>query len=325
MDCLSLIRTAREAGLRITTDGTQLSIRGPKRWKDLAQELLAKKSEVINILLLEHQKCCPSRTSRDTSKASVRDRCSIECPTDSGSDLVQTSIQRAQPKAPSTQLTVDTTDISDTTALAPDAWQPDKAPVNRTVMIGALRGPGIVDSLASAPDKVVATHPADREAADTHGTPLDPALRRRLEASAARLDGVKLFDLAHDAEISSAERALYRDQVLIRADRLIAESEDRELRPNSGVWVLLEKARARLGVRAAAERSLTVWLRRHRPEVAEQWPESPVDASWLGWRNHVGPEHVAALDAAFADVTAQSIAKEVCPTHRRPAAERRRP
>lgn len=56
--------------------------------------------------------------------------------------------------------------------------------------------------------------------------------------------------------------------------------------------------------------------------------QAPVDAAWLDWRGHVGPEHLAALDAAFETVTAPASSR----TSRnagdgppRAAAERRRP
>lgn len=76
------------------------------------------------------------------------------------------------------------------------------------------------------------------------------------------------------------------------------------------------------------ERSLTVWLRLRKPEVAALWPGAPVDASWLDWRQRLGPEHVADLDVAFEAVTGPASSR----TSRnagdgppRAPAERRRP
>jgi hypothetical protein len=47
MDGLTLLQEARTAGLTVEADGERLRIRGPRGAKDLAQRLLANKSQVL--------------------------------------------------------------------------------------------------------------------------------------------------------------------------------------------------------------------------------------------------------------------------------------
>lgn len=134
----------------------------------------------------------------------------------------------------------------------------------------------------------------------------------------------QLLRASHAAKKALGARAL--DPRL--ADRVIDESAGHRPPPNPGVIAMLERGHGRFGFRAQAERSLTDWLRRHRPEVAQLWPEAPLDASWLDWRQRLGPEHVPTLDAAFEAMTrpeASKAANSGADTRRRPAAERRRP
>ncbi len=50
MDCLSLIQHAQEAGFQLRIDAGNLVIRGPKRYADLAKQLIEHKSEVLLVL-----------------------------------------------------------------------------------------------------------------------------------------------------------------------------------------------------------------------------------------------------------------------------------
>lgn len=51
MDLVSLLRQAREAGLRISTDGPRLVVRGPRSAGPLARRLLAQKEEILAALV----------------------------------------------------------------------------------------------------------------------------------------------------------------------------------------------------------------------------------------------------------------------------------
>lgn len=50
MDGLTLLEQARSAGLTVTVQGDKLVIRGPRRAGPLAEQLLARKGEVIDAL-----------------------------------------------------------------------------------------------------------------------------------------------------------------------------------------------------------------------------------------------------------------------------------
>jgi hypothetical protein len=77
---------------------------------------------------------------------------------------------------------------------------------------------------------------------------------------------------------------------------VIADSEGRRAPPNSTVHAMFA------GSQVSDERSLTVWLRRHAPQVAALWPEAPLGASWFDWRLQVGPEAMPALDQAWSAI-----------------------
>jgi hypothetical protein len=53
MDCLSLLEQARSAGLTVIVQDDKLVIRGPRRVRALAEQLLAHKDEVMNALAME--------------------------------------------------------------------------------------------------------------------------------------------------------------------------------------------------------------------------------------------------------------------------------
>ncbi len=103
------------------------------------------------------------------------------------------------------------------------------------------------------------------------------------------------------------------------ADGILAESKGGRPHRNQGVHDVVDAARARLGPRNDTERSITAWLRKHAPPVAALWPEAPIDASWLDWRLHVGPEHLAVLDQAFETVTGQPLLTDVASGGSRPS------
>lgn len=50
MECLTILREARSAGLIVNTDGRRLIIRGPRRLADLAKRLLDRKEDVLALL-----------------------------------------------------------------------------------------------------------------------------------------------------------------------------------------------------------------------------------------------------------------------------------
>ncbi len=91
------------------------------------------------------------------------------------------------------------------------------------------------------------------------------------------------------------------------ADRVLAEHDGNVRHKNQSVWDMFAEARARFGTRNLEERSITAWLRKHAPEVAARWPEAPLDAGWLDWRQHVGREPLATLDKAFETATGAAI------------------
>src|SRR5206468_7835116 len=93
-------------------------------------------------------------------------------------------------------------------------------------------------------------------------------LRERLESRAQNLDGVRLFDLAEDDDLAAAEREVYRQELYVRVDAVIEESEGRRPPANASVHEMIEEAYRRLGQRDLEERSLTTWLRLHAPEIA---------------------------------------------------------
>ena len=303
MDCLSLIRRARELGLRITTDGFKLSVRGPAREKAFVENLLARKIEVIEILQLERQKCKGDEPFGDTPEYQNPAKDDSGSLAESAAGSIQESGQDTLQKVSQTHLTVDRTDESDTTALAPGTGGRDgKSTTDKAKKVPLWR-PGVVGSLALDPGRIVGLSPADPGTEDSHCTPLAPERRLRLEAFAAKLDGVNLFDLAHNEELAAAERDLYRDELLSRADAMIAESEGLVPHSNQGVWDMFAEARERFGYRAVEENCITTRLRKHAPTVAALWPDAPPTASWLDWRRKTGSEHMAVSDQAFAAVT----------------------
>jgi hypothetical protein len=52
MDCLTLLETARQAGLDVTVTGERLVVQGPRHAVGLAQALLERKDEVLALLSL---------------------------------------------------------------------------------------------------------------------------------------------------------------------------------------------------------------------------------------------------------------------------------
>ena len=55
MDGVMLLREARRAGLSVTTDGSRVLVRGPRRLEPVAQRLLAAKPAVLRVLLDEDE------------------------------------------------------------------------------------------------------------------------------------------------------------------------------------------------------------------------------------------------------------------------------
>src|SRR6516225_7985186 len=53
MDGLTLLKLARSAGLTVIAQGDKLVIRGPRRAKPVAEQLLARKGEIIDALTVE--------------------------------------------------------------------------------------------------------------------------------------------------------------------------------------------------------------------------------------------------------------------------------
>lgn len=128
---------------------------------------------------------------------------------------------------------------------------------------------------------------------------LDPGHMRWLERKIARASGLELFGWLEEPGRSEEERDIFRSELLSRADALIEEFEERIPHPNQSVWDMFDEARGRLVSRDIEERSITAWLRRHAPAVAACWPEASVDAAWIDWRQHVGPDDVGRLDEAI--------------------------
>ena len=85
------------------------------------------------------------------------------------------------------------------------------------------------------------------------------------------------------------------------------ETHDGRLLPNASVHLMFDEAGARFRTRNLEERSLTVGLRKHAPTIAALWVEATLDASWIDWRQKVGPEHTATLDRAIEAVTGCSV------------------
>jgi hypothetical protein len=55
VDGLTLLRQAREAGLRVGTDGDRLFVEGPRRLEPMARALLAAKPRVVQALAAEDE------------------------------------------------------------------------------------------------------------------------------------------------------------------------------------------------------------------------------------------------------------------------------
>jgi hypothetical protein len=51
VDCVTLVRHAQSAGLHISVNGDQLVVRGPRSAADLAQQVLARKQDVMALLI----------------------------------------------------------------------------------------------------------------------------------------------------------------------------------------------------------------------------------------------------------------------------------
>ena len=50
MDCLTLLAEARESGLKVSANGDQLVIRGPKSASHIAEALISRKQEIMDLL-----------------------------------------------------------------------------------------------------------------------------------------------------------------------------------------------------------------------------------------------------------------------------------
>ena len=74
MDCVSLLKRAGKAGLKVTTDGEKLSVTGPRRLESLAKEILSHKKAVIDQLTREERK--PDLTQLTTDKTDITDKTS---------------------------------------------------------------------------------------------------------------------------------------------------------------------------------------------------------------------------------------------------------
>ena len=57
------------------------------------------------------------------------------------------------------------------------------------------------------------------------------------------------------------------------------------------------------------EGSSTAWLQQSSPQVANRWPDAPLNASWLDWRRQVGRDHMSVLDRAYRTVVEETRAR----------------
>jgi hypothetical protein len=135
------------------------------------------------------------------------------------------------------------------------------------------------------------------------GPPPELKLPPKLKEVARGLSATKLnrwLDAPDPARQEAARRELHA-----RADQILEELGGLRPPPNPSVHRMFDEARKRFGSRDLGGRSITAWLRKNAPEVAAVWPEAPVDAAWIDWRQKVGPDHNDVLDRAWSAATGQ--------------------
>ncbi len=319
MDGVTLLQQARDHGLRVEVTGGELTVRGGRRCADLAREILARKEEVLAALGHEREHPTPDTTPQKPENPEVvsgsestprRRQEALRVWEEAVRDVARlweeaAAVARARGESP--PWLDETLDARLQSELADALRAGDVEEARRSAAAWKAAWEGAI-----SPDtRRNLAKPEEKEG--FVGSPLSRELRERLEARARSIDGVALFDLAEDEDLAAAERQVYREEILARADELIAESEGRKPRPNQTVWDMHSEARARPDWRDTEERSLTSWLRRHAPAVAAAWPEASVDAAWIDWRRKIGAEHVPTIDAALAAVAPDGGQRDAVP------------
>lgn len=75
MDVLTLVAEARRAGLTLVPEGDQLRVRGPRVAQPIAQRVLARKAEVLEVLRLRavYDELTPQERQRFEAEAAAGD------------------------------------------------------------------------------------------------------------------------------------------------------------------------------------------------------------------------------------------------------------
>lgn len=272
MDAVNLLRQARTAGLRLEVLDGRLKVQGRRRHAAMAMELLAREKELLDLLAYPGGAAPPDTTPQSPGDLEV---VSGEAP------------PRHENEPPTSLRPGDgqSQDPPDSTLASPGASPPATGPE------GAFISPS-----SSATRHNLKKH-GENEGCVGLGGP--PAGNKVLMDRVRGLDALELTRLSGDGRVAPREREACRQELLARVDAALAEVDAKVSLPD------------RFGDRIPAEQSMTLWLRRHRPDVAARWPDAPLDAPWFDWRDHVDRADVAALDAAWAAVGGPTAAKVV--------------
>jgi hypothetical protein len=290
-----LIQQALKAGLRVERHGDNIRIRGPREAAPLIRSLRAHKTAILAFL---RKKELGGDAAMETQMPPNPQKTAIVSPVGgiSSPPMGCSPVLEGNRKAVRDAWSQILTQVSDAWcahAAEVEASGQEPAWIDDEDLMSEVRAGVLAGDLASTLAAASVWRRAWEDAMATASGLPAALVKAASEASAG-----PLFDWLTDP--SPLRRVAARREIHARADQILAEVDGLRAPPNASVHRMFDDARRRFGYRDLEERSLTVWLKKNAPAVAALWPEAPVDAAWIDWRQKVGPDHNELLDRAFA-------------------------